>query len=170
MFRQLTIPRCYIRRDGDPKSWGSIVAARILMVLSASIIFTLGGIHLVYTFWGPKLTPRDPALQISMGGISPVITKAWFSVFSRWLTANSSLNHRSCLWPDWQCSVVGLCSARFIFSACLSQGSASRWPAMLPALRYRGRNTQSGPMSEIEISQRYIQSVRDGRSVKGLFP
>jgi hypothetical protein len=51
------------------------LAARILMVLSASIIFTLGVVHLVYTFGGPKLTPRDPALQISMSQISPVITK-----------------------------------------------------------------------------------------------
>jgi hypothetical protein len=47
------------------------LAARILMVLSASIIFTLGVVHLVYTFWGPKLTPRDPALEISMSQISP---------------------------------------------------------------------------------------------------
>src|SRR6202035_5530065 len=45
------------------------------MVLSASIIFALGVVHLVYTFWGPKLTPRDPALQVSMSQISPVITK-----------------------------------------------------------------------------------------------
>jgi hypothetical protein len=45
------------------------------MLLSASIIFALGVVHLVYTFWGPKLTPRDPALEISMRQISPVITK-----------------------------------------------------------------------------------------------
>ncbi len=58
----------------SPQNEGSIVAARILMVLSASIIFTLGAIHLVYTFWGPKLTPRDPALRINMSQVSPVIT------------------------------------------------------------------------------------------------
>lgn len=45
------------------------------MVLSASIILTLGVVHLVYTFWGPELTPRDPALQMSMSQTSPVITK-----------------------------------------------------------------------------------------------
>ena len=50
------------------------MAARVLMVLSASIVFTLGVVHFVYTFWGPNLTPRDPALQISMSQISPVIT------------------------------------------------------------------------------------------------
>ena len=51
------------------------MAAKILMVLSASIVFALGAIHLVYTFRGPELTPRDPALQVSMNQISPVITK-----------------------------------------------------------------------------------------------
>ena len=58
-----------------PQNRESILAAKILMVLSASIILTLGVVHLVYTFWGPKLTPRDPALQISMSQIAPVITK-----------------------------------------------------------------------------------------------
>jgi hypothetical protein len=45
------------------------------MVLSAGIIFTLGAIHLIYTFYGLQLTPRDPALQISMSQVSPVISK-----------------------------------------------------------------------------------------------
>ena len=47
---------------------------KVLMSLSASIILALGVLHLVYTFWGPKLTPRDPALQIRMEQVSPVIT------------------------------------------------------------------------------------------------
>jgi hypothetical protein len=51
------------------------LAAKLLMVLSAGIIFTLGAIHLIYTFYGPQLTPRDPALQISMSQVSPVISK-----------------------------------------------------------------------------------------------
>jgi hypothetical protein len=59
-----------------PKENGEgIVAAKILMVLSASIVFLLGVAHLAYTFWGPKLTPRDPALQIRMSEISPVISR-----------------------------------------------------------------------------------------------
>ena len=58
-----------------PQNREGILAAIILMVLSASISFTLGVVHLVYTFWGPKLTPRDAALQISMSQIAPVITK-----------------------------------------------------------------------------------------------
>ena len=51
------------------------MAAKLLMVLSAGIIFTLGAIHLIYTFYGLQLTPRDPALQISMSQVSPVISK-----------------------------------------------------------------------------------------------
>ena len=51
------------------------MAAKILMLVSAGIAFALGVVHLVYTFRGPKLMPRDPALQISMSQISPVITK-----------------------------------------------------------------------------------------------
>ena len=47
---------------------------KVLMSISASIILALGVIHLVYTFWGPKLKPRDPALQVSMEQVSPVIT------------------------------------------------------------------------------------------------
>ena len=65
------------------------MAARILMVLSASIIFTLGVVHLVYTFWGPKLTPRDPALQISMSQISPVITRET-TMWRTWVGLNAS--------------------------------------------------------------------------------
>jgi len=59
------------------------------MVLSASIIFTLGAIHLAYTFWGPKLMPRDPALQISMRQISPVITKET-TMWRCWVGFNAS--------------------------------------------------------------------------------
>ena len=65
------------------------MAARILMVLSASIVFTLGVVHLFYTFWGPMLTPRDPALQISMSQISPVITKE-ATMWQCWVGFNAS--------------------------------------------------------------------------------
>jgi hypothetical protein len=56
------------------------------------------------------------------------------------ITANSSFSHRSWSLSVWQCLVVLLCSARFTFSVCLSQASAFPWPAMSPALRYRGPN------------------------------
>lgn len=49
--------------------------AKLLMVVSASILLTLGIMHLTYTFWGTSLAPRDPALQVSMSRISPVLTR-----------------------------------------------------------------------------------------------
>ena len=67
----------------------SILAAKILMALSSSIVFALGVAHLVYTFRGPKLTPRDPALQISMSQISPVITKQT-TMWRCWVGFNAS--------------------------------------------------------------------------------
>jgi hypothetical protein len=63
--------------------------AKALMVFSAGIILTLGVAHLVYTFWGPKLTPRDPALQISMSQISPVITRET-TMWRAWVGFNAS--------------------------------------------------------------------------------
>jgi len=59
------------------------------MVLSASIILTLGVTHLFYTFWGPLLTPRDPALQISMSQTSPVLTKET-TMWRCWVGFNAS--------------------------------------------------------------------------------
>ena len=66
-----------------------MLAAKILMVLSASIIFTLGVVHFAYTFWGPKLTPRDPTLQVSMSQVSPVITKET-TMWRAWVGFNAS--------------------------------------------------------------------------------
>ncbi|MEO7522024.1 MAG: hypothetical protein ABIW79_09425, partial [Gemmatimonas sp.] len=50
-------------------------AATVLMLLSAAVFAVLGSLHLLYTFRGPKLTPRDPELRASMETISPVITR-----------------------------------------------------------------------------------------------
>ena len=72
-----------------PQNRESILAAKILLVLSASIIFTLGVVHLLYTFWGPKLMPQDPALRISMSQISPVITKET-TMWQCWVGFNAS--------------------------------------------------------------------------------
>ncbi len=72
-----------------PQNREGILAAKILMVLCASIVFTLGVVHFDYTLWGPKLRPRDPALQISMSQISPVITKET-TMWRAWVGFNAS--------------------------------------------------------------------------------
>lgn len=66
-----------------------MVIARALMTLSAAIVFTLGSIHFVYTFWGPKLTPRDPALQARMREVSPVISRET-TMWKTWIGFNAS--------------------------------------------------------------------------------
>src|SRR5260221_6701041 len=49
--------------------------ARSLMVGSAAILLALGTLHLVYTFWGPALRPRDPAVQALMSQTHLVLTR-----------------------------------------------------------------------------------------------
>jgi len=73
----------------NPQNTESILAARILMVLCASIVLTLGVLHLVCTFWGPSLTPRDPALQISMSQSSPIMTNET-TMWRCWVGFNAS--------------------------------------------------------------------------------
>ena len=65
------------------------MAAVVLMTLSAGILFGLGLLHLVYTFWGSKLTPRDPALRVRMTEVSPVISKD-MTMWRAWVGFNAS--------------------------------------------------------------------------------
>jgi hypothetical protein len=44
--------------------------ARVSMLLSAAVVLTLGVLHLLYTFRGPKLRPRDPALLARMDEVA----------------------------------------------------------------------------------------------------
>jgi len=59
------------------------------MIASAGIIFLLGSAHLLYTFHGTKLHPRDPALQTRMREVSPVITRET-SMWNAWIGFNAT--------------------------------------------------------------------------------
>jgi len=50
-------------------------AAFILIAASAAVLGTLGSLHLLYTYHGNKLDPRDPAVREAMQRTSPVITR-----------------------------------------------------------------------------------------------
>lgn len=65
------------------------MTVKILMMLSAGIILILGTLHLIFTFIGTKLTPREPALQESMRCVSPVISKET-TMWKAWLGFNAS--------------------------------------------------------------------------------
>jgi len=59
------------------------------MMASAGIILLLGILHLIYTFHGPKLLPRDPALQAAMKEVHPVITRQT-TMWRAWMGFNVS--------------------------------------------------------------------------------
>ena len=65
------------------------MAAVVLMTLSAAIVFALGLLHVVYTFWGTKLTPRDPALRNRMGEVPLVIARET-TMWQAWVGFNAS--------------------------------------------------------------------------------
>ena len=60
-----------------------------MMVASAVIILALGVMHLAFTFHGKKLTPRDPAVQVAMGEVSPVLTRQT-TMWKCWIGFNAS--------------------------------------------------------------------------------
>src|SRR5258708_21291170 len=63
--------------------------ARSLMVGSAAILLALGTLHLVYTFWGPALRPRDPAVQALMSQTHLVLTRQT-TMWRAWIGFNAS--------------------------------------------------------------------------------
>ncbi len=63
--------------------------AMILVATSAAIILMLGSAHLLYTFVGPKLLPRNSDLQSAMKSSSLVITKET-TMWRAWIGFNAS--------------------------------------------------------------------------------
>jgi hypothetical protein len=63
--------------------------ARLLITGSAAIVLALGVIHLVYTFRGTKLTPRDPSLQERMKEVSPIVTRET-TMWRVWVGVNAT--------------------------------------------------------------------------------
>ncbi len=51
------------------------VAASFLFAASAAVVLLLGSVHMLYTYRGEKLFPRDAALVLRMQEVSPVITR-----------------------------------------------------------------------------------------------
>jgi hypothetical protein len=64
-------------------------AARILVLVGASIFGVLGSLHLVYTFFTAKLLPRDRAVIDAMKGTSLVLTRET-TVWEAWVGFNAS--------------------------------------------------------------------------------
>ena len=65
------------------------MVASALIVASAAIVFTLGALHLVFTFSGRKLLPRDAELPVQMGRSALVLTRET-TVWKAWIGFNAS--------------------------------------------------------------------------------
>jgi hypothetical protein len=63
--------------------------APALVAASASIMLLLGLAHLLFTFHGPKLMPRERELQVRMQAVSPVITRQT-TMWKAWVGFNAS--------------------------------------------------------------------------------
>ena len=61
----------------------------MLIALAAAIVFTLGLLHIVYTFRGPKLLPRDRELRAQMEH-SPLVLTRETTVWKAWIGFNAS--------------------------------------------------------------------------------
>jgi hypothetical protein len=61
----------------------------LLMLGSAAVIFTAGVLHLVYTFSGSRLQPRDAEFHARMQEVSPVITRRT-TMWKVWVGLNAS--------------------------------------------------------------------------------
>src|SRR4051812_36297676 len=81
------------------------------MSCSAAILLALGCLHLLYTFLGTKLTPREPALQAEMARVAPVISRQT-TMWKAWVGFNASHSFGAILFglvygqlaivhPDW---------------------------------------------------------------------
>jgi hypothetical protein len=67
-----------------------------LIAASAAIILLLGLVHLVYTFSGTKLHPRDAALQARLKEVSPIITRET-TMWKAWIGFNASHSYGAIL-------------------------------------------------------------------------
>lgn len=66
-----------------------ITLASSLIAASAAIILMLGLAHLLFTFRGPKLHPRDAVLMARMKEVSPVLTRET-TMWKAWIGFNAS--------------------------------------------------------------------------------
>ena len=97
--------------------------ASSLITASAGIILSLGLIHLLYTFSGNKLHPRDSALEARLKEISPVISRET-TMWKAWIGFNAShsfgaimfgavygylaISHGAFLFQSWFLLLLGL--------------------------------------------------------------
>lgn len=66
-----------------------VSASSALITASAAIILLLGLMHLLYTFYGRKLHPRDDELKARMKEVTPILTRET-TLWKTWIGFNAS--------------------------------------------------------------------------------
>jgi hypothetical protein len=89
--------------------------APLLIAASAAIVLLLGCLHLLFTLHGPKLLPRDAALQTRMQEVSPVITRQT-TMWKAWIGFNASHSFGLILFGAVY-GYLALAQAEFLFSS-----------------------------------------------------
>ena len=80
---------------------------------SAAITLLLGLLHLLYTFRGPKLYPRDPDLTARMMTVSPVITRET-TMWRVWVGVNATHSFGLILFGALY-GYLAICHSAFLF-------------------------------------------------------
>ncbi|MCB0522676.1 MAG: hypothetical protein H6577_10775 [Lewinellaceae bacterium] len=62
---------------------------RILLAAGSLIFLILGGMHLAFTFFSDKFSPKNPQLEKSMKASSPLITRRT-TMWNAWVGFNAS--------------------------------------------------------------------------------
>ena len=92
-----------------------MLLATNLIAASAAIIFSLGLLHLIYTFATNKFDPRDPALKIGMEAVSPVITKGT-TMWRAWVGFNASHSYGAMLF-GWMYGYLALAEGKVLLGS-----------------------------------------------------
>jgi hypothetical protein len=115
-----------------------------LVVASAAIPLVFGLMHLLFTFHGPKLTPRDDELQTRMREVSPVITRQT-TMWKAWVGFNASHSYGLILFGGvYGC--LALAHGDFLFQSyfLLALGAATLLGYVFIAKRYFFRTPLRG--------------------------
>jgi hypothetical protein len=80
---------------------------------SAAVILLLGLVHLLYTFRGPNLHPRDPDLAAKMTTVSPVLTQET-TMWRVWVGLNATHSFGLILFGALYV-YLALCHSAFLF-------------------------------------------------------
>ena len=85
----------------------------VLIAASAAVILFLGLMHLLYTFRGPLLQPRDPDLTARMMMVSPVISRET-TMWKTWLGFNATHSFGLILFGAIY-GYLAICHSAFLF-------------------------------------------------------